>query len=296
MRNQYKVKGKLFNIAFLSPAFLVYTIFMIIPIVFSFYYSLNKWDGIGPKKFVGLKNFIRMFSNSQYLTVTSNTLTLVLLSLLITLPVSLCLAYLLYRCKHGFKFFRLAIFMPVIISAMIVGLIFSILFNADFGPVNQILKDIGLPQLAKVWLTDPEIVLYSVIAPQIWQNVGYYTIIFLADLQSVPESILESARIDGANSFRVFFNIMLPSITEISKIVIVLIVTGALKSFNFSWAMTNGGPGVKSTFFTVYMYKRAFEESNFGMASAVSVVVLAYALVFTVIFNWLYAYLNRDRI
>ena len=147
MRNQYKVKGKLFNIAFLSPAFLVYTIFMIIPIVFSFYYSLNKWDGIGPKKFVGLKNFIRMFSNSQYLTVTSNTLTLVLLSLLITLPVSLCLAYLLYRCKHGFKFFRLAIFMPVIISAMIVGLIFSILFNADFGPVNQILKDIGLPQL-----------------------------------------------------------------------------------------------------------------------------------------------------
>ena len=278
--------GTLFKVAFSFPAVLIYLVAMIIPIFLSIYYSLHKWGGIGAMQWAGIKNYTKMFSSSDYQMVTGNTFMLVLLSLLITVPLSLALAYLIFRTARGFKFFRASIFVPVIISPFIIGIIFAILLNAYYGPINQFLKMIGLGALARPWLSDTGTVLYAVIAAQIWQNLGYFTIIFLAGMQSVPEEILESARIDGANSFSVFRRIMIPLIADVWQIVIVLVVTGALKSFGFSQAMTAGGPGSRSAFFTVYLYRKAFLESDFGTSSAASFMILLYALVFTLLFNW----------
>ena len=288
-----KKREMLFKIAFTSPALIVYTLFMMVPVLFSTYYSLNKWNGVGPMKFVGLQNFRNLFHSSDFIKVNINTLTLVFFSLVITVPVAAILAYLIYRTKSGFKFFRFVVFIPVIVSAIIIGLIFSILFNADFGPLNQFLEAIHLP--TRAWLSDPDTVLYAVIVPQLWQNIGYYTIIFLAGIQSVPHEVIESAIIDGANSLQLFSRIVLPLITEISQIVIILVVTGALKSFGFSWSMTTGGPGVQSTYLAVYMYINAFIESNFGKSSAVSLIILIYALVFTFLFKRFYSkFVNND--
>lgn len=282
-----RVKEMLFKVIFSLPALLVYTLFMMIPVLFSVYYGLNKWNGVGPMKFVGLQNFRSLFRSADFIKVNMNTLTLVFFSLVITVPVAAVVAYLIYRTRRGFKFFRFVVFVPVIVSAIIIGLIFGILFNADFGPLNQFLEALHLP--TRAWLSDPDTVLYAVIVPQLWQNIGYYTIIFMAGMQSVPGEIIDSAVIDGANSLQLFIRIIIPLITEISQIVIILVVTGALKSFGFSWSMTTGGPGVQSTYLSVYMYINAFIESNFGKSSAVSLVILGYALVFTYLFKKFYA-------
>jgi len=278
-----RIKENLFKIIFTLPAVIIYTVFMIAPILFSSYYSLNDWNGIGPMKFVGFKNFLKIFRTPDFYTVNTNTIILVLFSLLITVPVSAIIAYLIYRTKRGFKFYRFVVFIPVIVSSIIIGLIFRILFNADFGPIKQLLEKLNIP--TRAWLSDPNTVLYAVIIPQLWQNIGYYTIIFLAGMQSVPRDIVESAVIDGANSVQIFTRIILPLMAEILQIIIILVVTGALKSFGFSWSMTNGGPGVKSAYLAVYMYTKAFIESNFGSSSAVSIVILVYALVFTFLFK-----------
>jgi raffinose/stachyose/melibiose transport system permease protein len=204
-------------------------------------------------------------------------------------------AYFIYRTRIGFKVFRAAVFMPSIISAVIIGLIFSILFNADFGPINIFLKSAGLASLERAWLSTPSTVLGVVIAPQVWQQLGYYAIIYLAAMQSIPRELIESAQIDGANSFVVFRKIVLPLITEISQIVIILVVTNALKSFGFSWAMTKGGPVVFSSFFTVYMYRTAFVDSNFGLSSAVSFNILVYAMTFTIAFKWIFRRFRNEK-
>ncbi len=280
-------RDRVFNLLFAAPGTFIYTMIMVLPIFFTIYYSLHKWSGVGAMKFIGLDNYIKLFSSRDYAAITQNTLTLVACSFFITVPMSLMLSYLIYRTKRGFKFFRTVVFMPVILSAVVVGLIFSILLNADMGPVNQLLRGIGLGSLAKPWLSNKDTVLGAVILPQIWSNIGYFTIIFLAGMQSVPEDIIESATIDGANSFHIFTRIIIPLVADISQIVIILVVTYALKSFGFSWSMTQGGPGVRSSFFTVYMYIKAFVDSNFGLSSAVSLNVLSYAMAFTLLFKWL---------
>lgn len=292
MKTRHK-REMLFKIAFTTPAVIVYTLFMMVPVLFSAYYSLNKWNGVGPMKFVGLQNFQNLSRSSDFMKVNMNTLTLVFFSLVITVPMAAIVAYLIYRTRRGFKFFRFVIFIPVIVSPIIIGLIFSILFNADFGPLNQFLEALHIP--TRAWLSDPQTVLYAVIVPQLWQNIGYFTIIFLAGMQSIPQDVIDSAVIDGANSLQLFTRIILPLIAEISQIIIILVVTGALKSFGFSWSMTTGGPGVQSTYLAVYMYINAFIESNFGKSSAVSLVILIYALAFTLLFKKFYAkFVNND--
>jgi raffinose/stachyose/melibiose transport system permease protein len=278
----------IFSVLFSTPAFLLFTVFLIVPICLSFYYSLTNWRGSGPLIVTGIGNFIDIFRSREYYTAMRNTLFLVALSVFIKVPAAAGMAYLLYRTTKGFKVYRVILFLPVIISPIAIGLMFAIILNADIGPLGQFFRGIGLNQFDIVWLSNPRYVLWAVCIPQIWQNLGLHIIIFLAGMQTVSEDVLESATIDGASSFRVFGNIMLPLIGEISQVSIILTVTGALKSFGYAWVMTGGGPGHASTFFAILMYTKAFEESRFGYASAMSITVLAYSLLFTVVFKWVY--------
>jgi raffinose/stachyose/melibiose transport system permease protein len=282
-----KRNDAIFKILFAAPGTIIYSGIMVVPIFFSIYYSLLKWDGVGKQRFIGFKNYVTLFTSKNYEIITQNTLALVAVSFFVTTTIALIMAYLIYRTKAGFKLFRGAIFMPVILSAIVIGLIFSILLHADMGPINAFLKFAGLGRFAHAWLGDPKTALGAVIVPQVWQNIGYYTIIFLAGMQSIPKELIESAEIDGANSFIVFYRIVIPLIAEILQIIIILIVTSSLKSFGFSWIMTKGGPGVRSAFFTVYMFTKAFLESDFGVSSTISFSILVYAMVFTLLFKWL---------
>lgn len=280
-------------IGFLLPVFLIYTLFLFIPLVQTGYYSLTEWNGITEKIFVGFDNFRDIFSNSDYWITFQNTIKLVVISLLIQIPMGLLLAYLLYMKTRGMKIYRTVFFLPVVIAPVAISLMFSLFYNSEIGVFNRFLEMIGLGALQTNWLSNIHTLLYAVMAPQVWQYIGLYVTIFLGALQSIPGELVESAEIDGASRIQIFFHVVLPEIVNFTNICIVLCVTGSLKAFEHSWIMTGGGPGVRSAYLGVYMYKTAFVNSDFGTGSAITMTIVALSLVITVLFNKLAA-MTRD--
>lgn len=284
MKKMSLKKGDIFfSAAFLSPALMLYMGLIILPILMSGYISLTKWNGVGIPEFVGLRNFNKIFHDLDYWTSFTNTLQAIVFSLLLQLPLGLIFAYLLSRIKLGYKFFRSIYFLPTVISPTAIGTMFLILFNGNLGPLNTFLRNVGL--LTRDWLSDPKTVLYAVMFPMIWQYIGHYVIIFLAGIQSIPEDILDSARIDGANSSTIFFRIIIPMLRNLIGVCIVLCFTGSVKAFDQAYVMTGGGPGVKSSYLAVRMYERAFTNNKLGEGTAIAITMLVFSLVFTLVFN-----------
>lgn len=272
-------------VLFLAPVFLVYTVFVFIPMLLSLYYSTTDWNGVTQKVWIGLQNYKELFANKDFWLVFMNTMKLVVVTLVVQIPMGLILAYLLYSKTKGMKIYRTIYFLPVVIAPVAIGLMFTLFYNSEIGIFNHILKTIGLGSLQKNWLSDANTLLYAVMAPQVWQYIGLYVTIFLGALQSIPEELIESAQIDGAGRINAFFHVILPQITEFTFICILLSVTGSLKSFDHSWIMTGGGPGVRSAYLGVFMYKTAFVNADFGMGSAITIGIIAVSLMITVIFN-----------
>lgn len=290
-----KVRDKIFALLFQFPAVSLYSAFLIFPAAASFYYALLKWDGITAARFVGVKNFANLFFKDRYFgTVISNTLVSMAAGICIQLPIALVLAYMVFRITKGFHFFQSAYFVPVVISATIIGLMFSLFFNPVFGPINTFLNGAGLENWTRNWLSDPDIVLYSVIFPGLWQYMGYHFIIMLAGMQSIPNDILDSARIDGANTLDIFFRIIIPNVKGVIQVCIVISLTGAIKTFDIPYMMTQGGPGAASTFLSIYMYKEAFVDSAIGKGTAVAVCMFVLAILVTLIVNGIFAFINRN--
>ncbi len=271
--------------AFLLPGLAVYVLFVVGPLLFSFYLSVVKWNGVGPRTFVALENFLRLFTSSQFITSFWNTIKLTGVSVAIQIPTALVLAFLLYRSTHGTKFFRALIFLPVVISPIAIGFMFTIFYNSELGLLNTVLDTLGLAALKRQWLSDPDVLLGAVMAPQVWQFIGLHMVIHFAALQTIPEEIFESAHMDGASGLQVFFRLVIPLLWEVIQITLVLCVTGSLKSFGHPWIMTQGGPGVRSSYMTVLMFRVAFLERNFGFASAITTAIVVMALLFTVVFR-----------
>ena len=291
MNNKYKKVPVC--IGFLLPVFLIYTIFLFVPLVQSAYYSLTSWNGVTEKVFVGLDNFKALFSNSDYWITFWNTIKLVVISLCIQIPVGLLLAYLLYSKVKGMKIFRTIFFLPVVIAPVAISLMFSLFYNSEIGIFNKVLEAIGLGRFATNWLSNIHTLLYAVMVSQVWQYIGLYVTIFLGALQSMPEELSESAQIDGANRTQTFFHVVLPEIANFTNICVILCVTGSLKAFEHSWIMTGGGPGVRSAYLGVYMYKTAFVNSDFGTGSAITVTIVLLSLVITVLFNTISAWREK---
>lgn len=281
-------------VLFLIPVLLIYTAFAFVPMLLSLYYSVMQWNGVSEKIFIGLQNYKALFGDKDFWVVFMNTMKLVVITLVVQIPVGLLLAYLLYSKTKGMKIFRTIYFLPVVIAPVAIGLMFTLFYNSEIGIFNHILKTIGLGSLQKNWLSDTNTLLYAVMAPQVWQYIGLYVTIFLGALQSIPEELTESAQIDGANKINTFLHVILPEIREFTSICVLLCVTGSLKSFDHSWIMTGGGPGVRSAYLGVLMYKTAFANSNFGMGSAITMIIITVSLIITQVFNKL-TKINSDN-
>lgn len=272
-------------VLFLTPVLLIYTAFAFVPMLLSLYYSVTQWNGVSEKVFIGLQNYKALFGDKDFWVVFMNTMKLVVITLVVQIPVGLLLAYLLYSKTKGMKVFRTIYFLPVVIAPVAIGLMFTLFYNSEIGIFNHILKIIGLESLQKNWLSDTNTLLYAVMAPQVWQYIGLYVTIFLGALQSIPKELTESAQIDGANKINTFLHVILPEIRGFTSICVLLCVTGSLKSFDHSWIMTGGGPGVRSAYLGVLMYKTAFANSNFGMGSAITMIIITVSLMITQVFN-----------
>lgn len=270
-------------LVFVLPTFLIYTYFVMYSICNTGYYSLTKWNAISVPEFCGLKYYLGFLKDKDFQMVLSNSLKNVVISLVIQIPAGLIGGYLLYQTRKMYKVYRFLIFIPVVLSASAIALLFTLVFNADFGPVNSFLSWAGMEGLKHNWLSDAKVVFYVVMIPMTYQYIGLYVITELSGMQSISEEVIESAKIDGAGSFRVFWNIVAPMQKSITLMCSVLIISGCFKAFEHSYIMTWGGPGYSSSFLGVYMYTETFVKGNYGKGSAIAMVILILSLFCTML-------------
>lgn len=275
-----------FSVGFLAPGFVVYAIFVIVPVVLSFSYSLTKWSGVGRMRWYGFLNYLRLFAQDpNYWTVVRNNFVLVLIALVFQNSVGIVLAYVVSRTRRGYRALRSIYFLPVVISAAATAIMFQSFFNNVVGPIAQLGRLLGWEFLDVNWLSNPKTVLLVVASVQVWQYMGIQFVIFLAAIQAIPSDIIESALLDGASSARMLFSIVVPLLWEVVQVCVIWTVTGCLKAFDHSWLMTWGGPGYASTYLPVYMFRTAFKEFSFSYGTTIAMSILLYSLVFTVLFK-----------
>jgi len=262
-------------VAFIAPAFILYTLFIIVPAFSSVYYSFTSWDGISPVvKFVGLANYREIFTSARFGNALRNTVILTVFISIVENALALLLALLVDHVKWFKNFFRSAFYVPVLISGIVSGFIWKIMYNYNFGAINSLLTSIGLGEWKQDWLGNPKLTLLMVGFVLIWKGAGYYMIIYLASLQSVPTDVVEAAAIDGASPWQRFKTITVPLISGAFTINFTLSLINGLKVFDQISVMTDGGPGFTTETVVYLLYKVGFNEGRQGFGTAVGIVLL----------------------
>jgi len=273
IKNKSKIDK--FTLMFIAPAFLLFTLFIIVPTLSSAYYSFTSWDGISSNiKFIGLNNYKEIFSSTRFGNAMKNTMILTVFISVVENVFALGLALLVDHVKWWKNLFRSSLYIPVLISGIVSGFIWKIMYNYNFGTINTILKDIGLGNYTQDWLGNTALTLIMVGVVLVWKGAGYYMIIYLASLQSVSTDILEAAAIDGAGPWQKFRRITIPMISGAFTINFTLSLINGLKVFDQINVMTDGGPGFTTETLVYLLYKVGFNEGRQGFGTAVGIVLL----------------------
>ena len=269
-----KKKFELSSYAFLLPALLIYLSVIVVPVFYSGYISFFKWNGIGEKEFVGIKNYSNLIlHDSIFLKALVNNLIWIALTIAVTMTVSLGLAVLLTKRFKGRTFFRGFYYFPCVIAPIAVAIIWRWIYNPNVGFINQFFELIGV-NIQQAWISKPETSLYAVFIASVWQGIGQPLILFLAGLQTVPISVLEAATIDGAGNFRKFFLITVPLMKETFVIVIATLLIAAMKVFDIVQGLTGGGPSNSTEMLSTYMYSQTFQYNNVGTGTTIAVIMV----------------------
>ncbi|MBW5445736.1 ABC transporter permease subunit [Cohnella sp. CFH 77786] len=271
---------------FTVPALLFYTAIVFVPILFSIYYSFFSWDAISPRKYVGLDNFVRMFTKDDvFVTSVKNMLFLTVTSIVFQQVLGFMLAVFITSRIKGKEFFKNVYFFPAVISSVAVGMLWTFIYDPGIGLLNGFLGLIGLGSLQHQWLYEPATAMWAITTVVSWQYVGYTMILYVAAIQNVPGEIFESARIDGAVGWRLVRTMTIPLVRPIIKVSTVLITIGSLKFFDLVFVMTRGGPADSTTVLALHMYSRSFSQLEYGYGDALAVVLLAMCLAATMIIH-----------
>lgn len=267
----------------LLPALLLYVVVVIYPIVSSFYFGFFDWNGLSQPVFVGIKNFREILTDKVFWQSFRNNMIVVIASVLGQVPLGLLLAVILSSKLRGARFFRSAFFMPMVLSTVVVGLLWSVLLNYNNGVINRLLRMAGLDSVAQNWLGDPKIAIYVICIIVIWQFIGFYMIIFLAAIQNISAEVLEAADIDGANPVQKLTLVTLPMLWPTVMTAVVLCISGSMRSFDLVYVMTQGGPAHATELMATYMYSKTFDVYKYGYGSAVSLVIFVISFSFIAI-------------
>ena len=260
---------------FIAPAFIFFTLFIIVPTVSSVYYSLTSWDGISPDiKFIGLANYKEIFTSARFGNALKNTVILTVFISIFENTIALGLALIVDNVRWGKNFFRSAFYIPVLISGIVSGFIWKIMYNYNFGTFNSVLGNLGLDSWKQDWLGNSSLTLIMIGIVLIWKGAGYYMIIYLASLQSVSTDLIEAAQIDGASPWQRFKSITIPLISGAFTINFTLSLINGLKVFDQINVMTDGGPGFTSETLVYLLYKVGFNEGRQGFGTAVGIMLL----------------------
>lgn len=268
--------------SFILPNFVGFAVLTLLPVAVLFYVAFTNWNVFGVAEWTGTANFRRMWDDASFWTALRNTVYYTVFHIPLTLVASLGLALLLNRKLRGVRFFRTVAFFPYITSIVAIAVVWNQLFSPEYGPINALLGAVGVDN-APGWTASSTWSMPAVIIVGTWRYMGYYMLLFLAGLQTIPAQLYEAAETDGATPWQRFVHVTLPGLRHTTFFVTVLLTIESFKVFDLILVMTGGGPGQSTLVLSQYIYQKGFEENQFGYASAVSIVLFAICFSITVI-------------
>lgn len=272
---------------FLFIPVLLMLMFVVYPAFEMVRYSFTDWNGASKAyNYIGFKNYLKViFENSEIWLSLKNNLVYLIMSI-VFIPVEIVFAVILNdERKKGMKVFKTLFFLPYIINGVAVSYIFSFFYSSVNGGLNGILELIGLGGVVQKWLSDPAVVNWSLAFVYVWKNFGFFIVLFISGLQTIPNDIIEAAVVDGANSFQKLRYIILPGIKGVVQTVLFMNITWCMQIFDIPFVMTSGGPGNASSTFSTYAIKTAFTFNNFGLANAMAIILMFIIIILLVLQN-----------
>ena len=266
---------------FILPNFVGFAILTLVPVVILFYMAFTKWNIFGGSEWIGLDNFTRLFGDKSFHKALINTLYYTAIHVPLTLAISLGLALLFNTKLRALAFFRTAAFFPYITSIVAVAVVWNMLFSPDSGVINQALMAIGVDN-PPGWTTSATWSMPAVIIVGTWREAGYFMLLFLAGLQTVPRELHEAARMDGASSWQRFTNITLPCLRPTTYFITVILTIQSLKIFDLVLVMTGGGPGQSTLVLSQFIYNQGFIYNQFGYGASAAVILFIIAVSVTI--------------
>ncbi|MGG6313650.1 carbohydrate ABC transporter permease [Paenibacillus macerans] len=268
---------------FILPAFVLFAVFIFIPLVYGLGMSFTDYGGFNLKaNFVGTDNYAKLFQDDYFLISLKNNIIYTLVFVPLTVLLALLSAVALNGIRHLRKYLRMAFYFPQITSMVSIAIVWGLLFNPMSGPINTVLKGIGIANPPE-WLMSSHWALLAIILVAVWKSFGYYMIILLAGIQGIPEHLYESAKLDGANKFQQFLYITLPSLSPTLFMVLVLTIINSFQVFDLVSVMTDGGPGRSTNVLVFRIYQEAFINYRMGYAAAMSAVLFLVIMVISLI-------------
>ena len=273
-----KRRDLLAGLLFLSPTLVVFSVFILFPVFFSFFLSFHVWNMFSDEHtFVGLDNYARVLTNPEFWSVLSNTVMYTLGTIPLNMSLALLVAALLNKKIAGKRWLRTAFFAPVVMSSVAAAVIWRWVYEPNFGLLNWFLGLFGVPAIN--WLNDPSAAMFALIVMGVWKTFGVNMVLFSAGLQGIPDHYYEAASIDGAGAWHKFWNITLPLLSPTTFFILVMSVIGSFQVFDTVYVLTSGGPLGSTKVLVFYLYEQAFKFFEMGYASAVA--YLLFAIIFT---------------
>ena len=271
------------TLLFAVPALVFYVFVVVVPTTQGATLAFTNWDGLSPSfEFVGLDNVIKVLSDPSSFKAVLNTITIAIAFTIIQNAIGLALALGVNSKIKSRNFIKVLLFTPAVMTPVVIGYLWQLML-APNGPVNEVLRAVGLGAFAQTWLGEPTWALVSIIVVLIWQFSGYSMVIFLAGLQGIPEEILEASAVDGAGPVRRFTSVIFPLLAPALTINIMLSMIGALKVFDQVWVLTGGGPGGSTHTLSTLMFREAFTFGDFGRSVAMGLVLLVLVAAISVV-------------
>lgn len=277
-----KVLRYLKGYLFILPNFIGFFIFMAVPIIMGLVISFTDYNGFNQFNFVGLKNYLTMFEDEYFRVSLKNNIVYTLVTVPGTIVFALMLAMVVKQGIKGSGLFKTMFFLPNITSMVAVGIVWAMIFNPTLGPLNQILRAVGIEN-PPMWISSTDTALGSIMLVAIWKQAGYYMIILLAGLQSIPSQLYEAASIDGAGGIHKFFKITLPMLSPTMFMVTILCIINSFQVFDLVNIMTTGGPGRSTNVLVFRIYQEGFQKLQFGYASAMAYFLFLIVMIVTLI-------------
>ena len=285
-----KVLGNKWYIFLLcAPAMLLLIAFVLYPILNIVVMSLQKTDGLTPAKFIGLKNFVQLFTDDGFMRANLASLGLCLLAVICNAVLAIAVSILL--CTLGpktQKILRTAFIIPLVLSISVISQLWLTIYHADWGLLNTMLDKIGLGFLQNEWLINPKTAMVCIAIVGMWWMFGMDLLMSYSGIKAIPESYFEAAQLDGAGFWQTVRHITLPLLKDVAKMCVTISAIGGLFTFPQVYIMTGGGPGDLTTTVMMYMYKQAFSNQRYGLAAAVGLVVILETCVVLAVINWLF--------